>query len=287
MREVRSILVVMEPDQAHGLALPRASQIASTTGSELHLLVCDKRDSHDQYLKRLADQLRDEGHTVSTRQEWLDKNYQTIIEAQQAEGCGLVIKEHQPETPLKRALLTPDDWKLLRFCPCPVLMVKTASSWSGGNVLAAVDVGNSDAEHLALHSSIVSCGYDLASLSNGALHVLSAHPSAMLSTVDPTYGLKETLEERYRDACRAFQSEYGIGDEQLHIVEGPADAIIPQVASQLQAVVTVIGSVARTGLSGVLMGNTAEVALDALDTDVLVLKPDDIVAHLEELAAHR
>ena len=42
-----------------------------------------------------------------------------------------------------------------------------------------------------------------------------------------------------------------------------------------------IGSVARTGLSGALIGNTAEVVLDTLESDVLVLKPDDICDHLE------
>lgn len=284
MREIRSILVVLEPSHAQGLALRRAKQLAAATQSELHLLVCDKRDSHDEYLVNLADELRNEGHTVTTGQEWLEPNYQTIIEAQQAEGCGLVIKEHQPDSALKRALLTPDDWKLLRYCPCPVLMVKTATSWSGGNVLAAVDVGNSDSEHLALHASIVSHGYDIASLLHGTLHVLTAHPMPLLSSTDPTYPLKESIEERYREACRAFRAEYGLTDDQLHVEEGPADAVIPLAARDLNAVVTVIGSVARTGLSGVLMGNTAEVVLDALDTDVLVLKPDDIAAHLETLA---
>ena len=44
---------------------------------------------------------------------------------------------------------------------------------------------------------------------------------------------------------------------------------------------------ARTGLSGALIGNTAEVVLDALESDVLVLKPDEIIAHLEELVAQR
>ena len=36
-----------------------------------------------------------------------------------------------------------------------------------------------------------------------------------------------------------------------------------------------------------LIGNTAEVVLDALESDVLVLKPDDVIAHLEELVAQR
>jgi nucleotide-binding universal stress UspA family protein len=197
----------------------------------------------------------------------------------------LVIKQHFPDNPLKKALLTPDDWKLLRYCPAPVLMVKTDKPWTGGTILAAVDVGNADGEHRTLHDSIVNHGYDIAALAKADLHVISAHPAPMLSAADPTFQLKETIEARYRNECKAFQAEYDIAEERLHVAEGPADVLIPQVAHQLNAAVTVIGTVARTGLSGALIGNTAEVILDALDCDVLVLKPDDIIAHLEELVA--
>ena len=34
------------------------------------------------------------------------------------------------------------------------------------------------------------------------------------------------------------------------------------------------------------MGNTAEVVLDTLESDVLVLKPDDVIDHLEDLVRH-
>ena len=46
-----------------------------------------------------------------------------------------------------------------------------------------------------------------------------------------------------------------------------------------------MGTVARTGFSGALIGNTAEVVIDKLESDILVLKPDDIVEHLEQLAS--
>lgn len=287
MQAIRSILVVLEPDRPEGLALKRAKLIAGVTQSHLHLLICDRKGDQADYLGDLAESLKSEGYSVSTQQSWLDNLHQTIIAAQQAEGCGLVIKQHVPDNPLKKALLTPDDWKLLRFCPGPVLMVKTDKPWTGGNILAAVDVGNSDGEHRTLHATIVSHGYDIASLAHGTLHVISAHPSPMLSAADPTFQLKETIEARYRDECRAFQAEYDVSDERLHIEEGPADVLIPFVAHKLEAAVTVIGTVARSGLSGALIGNTAEVVLDTLESDVLVLKPDAIIAHLEELVAQR
>ncbi|MDP3815002.1 universal stress protein [Pseudomonas sp.] len=287
MQAIRSILVVMEPERAEGLALKRAKLIAGVTQSHLHLLVCDKKNDHTAYLSDLTGLLNSEGFSASGQQAWHESLHQTIISVQQAEGCGLVIKQHFPDNPLKKAILTPDDWKLLRYCPGPVLMVKTDKSWAGSAILAAVDVGNADSEHRTLHTSIVSHGFEIAALAKAELHVISAHPTPMLSAADPTFQLKETIEARYRDQCRAFQAEYDIAEERLHIVEGPADVLIPQMAHQLNAGVTVIGTVARTGIAGALIGNTAEVVLDSLESDVLVLKPDDIIAHLEELMAQR
>lgn len=285
MQAIRNILVVMEPERPEGLALKRAKLIAGVTQSHLHLLVCSKKHEHSSYLSDLCATLDKEGYSTSSQQAWHENLHQTIITVQQAEGCGLVIKQHFPDNPLKKALLTPDDWKLLRYCPAPVLMVKTDKPWTGGTILAAVDVGNADGEHRTLHNSIINHGYDIAALAKADLHVISAHPAPMLSAADPTFQLKETIEARYREQCKAFQAEYEIAEERLHVAEGPADVLIPQVAHQLNAAVTVIGTVARTGLSGALIGNTAEVILDALDCDVLVLKPDDIIAHLEELVS--
>ena len=287
MQAIRSILVVIEPSPDESLALRRAKLIAGVTQAHLHLLVCDKKHDHSEHLRELKQTAQEEGYSVTTEQAWNESLHETIVDVQQAEGCGLVIKQHYPDSPLKKALLTPADWKLLRYCPTPVLLVKTAKPWTGGVILAAIDVGNTDGEHRTLHACIVDHGYDIASLAKAKLHVISAHPSPMLSATDPTLQLSETIQARYREQCKAFQAEFDIDDDHLHIEEGPADVLIPFMVHKLQAVVTVIGTVARSGLSGALIGNTAEVVLDAVESDVLVLKPDTIMDHLEEIVAQR
>ena len=133
MQAVRSILVVLDPAHAHSRALTRAKLIAGVTGARLHLLMCDKRHDHSALLSLLSSQLHDDGYANVTHEEgWRDSLHDTIIHVQQAEGCELVIKEHRPDNPLKKALLTPSDWKLLRQCPCAVLMVKSERPWTGG-----------------------------------------------------------------------------------------------------------------------------------------------------------
>ncbi|MFC6338018.1 universal stress protein UspA [Pseudomonas sp. CCM 7891] len=283
MQAIRSILVVIEPAHSESLALRRAKLIAGVTGAHLHLLVCDRKHDHGAMLSLLKERLLVDGYSVTTEQAWSDSLHETIIIVQQAEGCGLVIKQHFPDSSLKKALLTPADWKLLRYCPSPVLLVKTATPWVGGVILAAIDVGNTDSEHRSLHNAIVDHGFDIARLAKAQLHVISAHPSPMLSAQDPVLQLTETIEARYREQCKAFQAEFDIDDFHLHIEEGPADVLIPHAAHKWQAAVTIIGTVARTGISGALIGNTAEVVLDAVESDVLVLKPQALMDHLEEL----
>ncbi|MGH8353648.1 MAG: universal stress protein [Pseudomonas sp.] len=285
MHTIRNTLVVVDLQQPGDLILNRAKMIASATQSHLHLLACDKRLNHSSYLDDMRGDLAKEGFSVSAQQAWHESPHKTIIAAQQAEGCGLVIKQHLPDNPLTKSLLTPEDWKLLRYCPSPVLIVKTAMPWTGGTILTAVDVGNDDIEHRVLHAGIVSHGYDIAQLAGATLHMMSAHPYPMLGSHDPVFQRKENLQDFYREQCKTLQSEFKISDECLHIEEGSADLLIPQIAYRLNAALTVIGNVARTGLSAALIGNTAEMILDTLDSDVLVLKPDDIITHLEELAA--
>ncbi|MDY7559428.1 universal stress protein [Pseudomonas sp. 10B1] len=282
MQAVRSILVIIEPHDAQSLALTRAKLIACVTQAHLHLLICDKKHDHSLLLEELKEDLLRADFNATAQQAWNDSTHQTIIDVQQAENCGLVIKQHFADNPLKKALLTPDDWKLLRKCPSAVLMVKTATSWTGGVILAAVDVGNTDDEHRALHFSIVDYGFEIAAMTKGQLHVIAAHPSPLLTAVDPALH----IEARYQEQCLAFQTEFDVDDSHLHIAEGPADVLIPHTAHTLNAAVTIIGTVGRTGISGALIGNTAEVILDSLESDVLVLKTEEVIAHLEELAVN-
>lgn len=283
MQAIKRILVVIDPTQADHLALRRARLIAGVIESELHLLICENRQDYQPLLQSITSELQAEGFQVESTQAWHGSLTDTIIDVLRAQGCGLVVKQHLPDSPLKKVLLTPDDWKLLRYCPAPVLLVRTGESWMQGNVLAAVDLGNHDDQHHVLHDTIVSHAADIVDMINGQLHVVSAHPPPMLSAADPVYQLRENLAGRYLEEARKYVDLYDLTPDQLHIAEGPADTLIPRVAKKIGASVTVIGTVARKGVSGALIGNTAEVVLDQLGSDVLVLKPEDMIAHLEDL----
>lgn len=283
MQAVKRILVVIDPSQEEQVALNRASLIAGFIECELHLLVCENREDYSDLLARLRVEQDAKGIRCSVTQDWHHNATDTICRAVAREGCDLVVKQHRPDNPLRKALLTPDDWKLLRYCPAPVLMVKNSDSWIKGAVVAAVDVGNHDDQHHVLHDTIVSHAADIVEMIGGDLHLVSAHPAPMLSAADPAFQLKDSIAAEYRARAEPYVKLYGIDAQHLHIDEGPADTLVPQVANRIGASVTIIGTVGRKGIAGALIGNTAEVVLDQVNSDILVLKPEDTLAHLEAL----
>jgi len=59
----------------------------------------------------------------------------------------------------------------------------------------------------------------------------------------------------------------------LHVVKGPAQSVVPELARELAVDLVVMGTVARTGIDGFFMGNTAESILGELYCSVLTIKP--------------
>lgn len=60
---------------------------------------------------------------------------------------------------------------------------------------------------------------------------------------------------------------------QTHLVKGRARKENPMLAKQIEADLVVMGTVARTGVPGFIMGNTAETILNQIDCSVLAVKP--------------
>ncbi len=282
MQDVRRILVVLNPVHSESLAIRRAKQLALALHAELQLLLCDPRQDYRPFLGRLAEQLEGEGLKASVQQERCDHLHATeaILAARDAHGCDLVVKQHYPTPGLGAALMPPEDWRLLRRCPVPLLLTQTERPWQGGVVLAAMDVDNHEGEHRHLQGNIIAHAIDMAALIHGKVHVVTACQAGFPLAADPCSPRPDGQRARSLEQSQWYQHEYALPDGQLHLLEGSAKAAITRCAHELEAAITIIGTVARRGLAGLLIGNTVEAVLDRVDSDVLVLKPHDHAAHL-------
>ena len=67
----------------------------------------------------------------------------------------------------------------------------------------------------------------------------------------------------------------------LRVVKGHASHVIPEIVDTEQIDLVVMGSVARSGVAGLLVGNTAEAILEQLSCSVLTVKPDGFVSPVQ------
>lgn len=89
-------------------------------------------------------------------------------------------------------------------------------------------------------------------------------------------------ERRRRDWLTKLLSQYyaAQGKEtadylkpQLHLVKGRAQDVVPECATELGAELVIMGTVGRTGIPGLVVGNTAEGILQQISCSVLAVKP--------------
>jgi nucleotide-binding universal stress UspA family protein len=89
---------------------------------------------------------------------------------------------------------------------------------------------------------------------------------------------RNDLSGRLEDLMQGIDRD-GIGTVRTHLKRGddPAESIV-KLARKQKVDLLVMGTVCRTGLSGFLIGNTAEEVLGAMDCSVLTVKPQGFVS---------
>ncbi len=68
------------------------------------------------------------------------------------------------------------------------------------------------------------------------------------------------------------------GDVTVHLLKGDPASTVAALTSEIRPEVVVMGTLARGGIAGLLIGNTAESVLGSLEGSVLAVKPNGFVS---------
>jgi len=83
----------------------------------------------------------------------------------------------------------------------------------------------------------------------------------------------------HRTALERLVKASGIsGSHQIHHLRGRAEECIPAFAKDKKIDILVMGTVARTGIPGFVIGNTAENIVQKLSCSLMALKPQGFVS---------
>jgi nucleotide-binding universal stress UspA family protein len=92
------------------------------------------------------------------------------------------------------------------------------------------------------------------------------------------------LTEKAFAQLEAARSQLLPQESQCHLLAGAPEDAIPEFIHAHGVDLLVMGTVARSGLDGYLIGNTADRILDQVDCAILALKPDAFVSPLADEA---
>lgn len=171
--------------------------------------------------------------------------------------------------------------RLLRKCPCPVWVIRPRPLVAA-DVLAAV---NPDPSEAALNATILELASSMTDLTGGKLHVVHGwefygestlrHSAFVQVPAEELDSLVQAERDRHEQALDdTLKASLPAGTAvQTHLLHGPPHVVVPALVERERMAVLVMGTVARQGLSGMVMGNTAERILDEVDCSIVAVKP--------------
>jgi universal stress protein E len=242
------------------------------------------REAQRSRLERVARRLRRAGLKVTVSVAWDYPAYEAVIREACRIGAGLIVAEQHAGRHFAAGLLHLNDWELLRRSPMPVLLVRRAGPYRRPVVLAAVDPDHTYVKPARLNQQILRLGAYVARALGGTLHAgyayvplpLTAFSGGALSDQE-VMGLESRAARAARAKLRHTVRAVDLPRNRQHVLDRhPVDAIA-QLAARLGSAVVVMGAISRSGVSRLLIGNTAERLLDRLGCDLLIVKPPGLV----------
>lgn len=266
------IFCVIDTTTNNQRALRRAVSVARNAGATIHAHICftlpagvranDKKNlreaeqtRHEVWLENLVKEYRDEGMTIDTEVECDDDWRNALIAAAKKVKADMIVRSSFRRSTLQRRVLKTTDWTLLRQAHCPVLLVKTDRVGSLENVIVALSIHAKDKAHEKLTDTVIDHARSVVDRTTAELHAVNAYQGSDNFVHPPD-----------------LAKRVGIERNRAHVGEGAPEDVIGNVVNDLGgSPLVVIGSLARHGVSEMVVGNTAERILDHINADVMVV----------------
>lgn len=246
---------------------------------------------HEEFRERVLTDNRRELEDLASviRQQGIDINT-TLLEGKASveitrqvlrEGHDLVLAITKGSTSRSSSSYGLTARKLLRNCPSALWLVSPDAGPKPKHICVCVDTSSDAAVDKELNDKTLELGSSLSRFYNSRLSIVHAWQmpdEALLSA-----RLKPEQVERYVASDRRYRTkqldrfleghDVESTDEIVHMLKGNTAEVIPAFVTNNSVDLVVMGTIGRSGLTGMLMGNTAERLLERLECSILTVKP--------------
>lgn len=308
MKRFRHILVVAAPGRLEAVALKAAARVSAASWARLTVLdvvshfpsrrraatIAGRTVDLEELLlqdhrERLRAAVDGAGITEAVVEARAGKPFIEVIRYARANGCDLVVVGEHRRLGRRRRNVDSEVMQLLRACPTPVWVMRPGLA-THPRVLALVDPEPTDPTRDSLSDRVIDLASSLAESESGEFHVAHAWnlPGEATLRSSPYVALprrevdamERAAREEHQRLLDDLLERHGIpsGYRRAHLVKGEPGDALPRLADRLHIDLIVMGTLARTGLSGLVMGNTAETILRAVKCSVLAVKPEGFIS---------
>jgi len=232
-------------------------------------LIADCEDRMAAIAQRAKAENIDADHVLAFGKSWVELIRQILKQQHD-----LVITGTRQRGAAASVLFGSTGMKLLRKCPCPVWITKPCQGRQMTSILVANDL--SPVSECALE-----LGVSMAELHQAQLHVLHVLELGLGRREWDSYEIRVRARAEASKKLEAQLARVDVGRLQkppsIDIVVDAADTAIVHRIEQSGIDLLVMGTVGRGGISGVLVGNTAERLLPRIQCSVLAVKPSDFI----------
>jgi nucleotide-binding universal stress UspA family protein len=200
-----------------------------------------------------------------------------IVRVAEEVGAGLVVLGSRGLGPVRRAVMGSVSLSVVHHSHCSVLVVRGEDAGLPGPILLAVD--GSEQARVAAEAAA-----EMSASTGSGLHVVFVMPTA-----EHLYGyhlysneLKQSVREQAEGDVRAFLDEqvgwiedHGGKVEDTHMAVGRPDAEIVELAEELGAGLTVVGSRGLGGIRQALVGSVSDSVVRHAHGPVLLVRSEE------------
>lgn len=301
----QKILCIVDPTAETHPVVERAAWLAQHTGASIELRICfydqilsggrvfDSRslqraraeliEAQQESLEEIVKDLTGAGLTSAASVAWDHPLHDAIVRSAIDADADFVMKDTHRHDDFALSTLTNTDWNLIRTCPIPLWLVKPGSKMSPLKIIAAVDPTNEHDKPAELDDRIVQLSNAIAKEADAELHLFHVvhRPSTLVrtspDTVESTFLFDSDVIARrrafHRRSFDELADKHDVADDCRHFMDGNVHEVLPNLATDLNAGLVVMGAVARNRLKRIFIGSTAERTLDRLPADLLIVKP--------------
>jgi universal stress protein E len=293
-----NILIVIDPEESNYTALERIKEIPATADVDYKVdlyfdaapVTARKANSNSlresiaakqAAVDKLVTPYKEMGYRITTSVIQIHRLYEDIIKSAGDYKADFVFKSVRQHAPLKRMFYTSTDWNLIRMCPTALLLVRDQGTVRGKPVIASVNIDDEDPEHQELNRIVLAQANALAEVLGAKVHLIYAYGPAVVmgDGADPmAYQIAKDKHDAEFKKAKALASVNNVLASNTKLREGTPATIVTEYGEEISAGIIVLGTVARSGASGLFIGNTAESMLEKTHRDMFVIKLESFVS---------